>query len=671
MTHTGSMRIPGIKRLYTFMLQTFLPLFMMTFFITLFIVMMQFVWSHLDDMVGKGLGIDLLSELFFYAALVFVPMALPLAILLASLMTFGNLGEHVELTAMKSSGISLLRVMSPLVVFIAMIAIGAFFFQNDVLPKAQVKMWTLLFSMRQKTPTLDIPEGTVYNQIPGYNLYVGRKDHADKESGKIYDIVIYGMDGSMNHPRVVAADSGRISMTEDKLHLVLQLYHGNWYEEVKGGGPVNGSTEMFRRESFQNKTILIPYDATFTRMNDDAMRSQYVGKNITELLATIDSVQARVDSVGDIVSSEMRAEPIAGMPSVRTERHDSTIVQVVQRPMAISVPTNIDSLFGSLPEGARQAMLTSALANLEMRRQNYQFRSYVTDDDKLTIRRHNIELQRKFTLSLACLIFFFIGAPLGAIIRKGGLGTPIVISVILFIIYYMIDNSGYKLARDARWPVWQGVWLSSAVLLPLGIFLTKKSIDDSAVFNIDAYRNFFARLFGKHQTRQIALKEVVVEEVDTQEALSRLASLRQATQAYLERYKRRQSYREYWLAGYDKPQLQALSRQIDDTVDYLANSREQLVLNKAMDFPLIRQLFLYRPGCGITWLGWAGVVLFPVGLPCYLLGTRLQKNLKRELSTTLDVCDQMSDILTGKTSNDISIEAPAGEISDEELPDEE
>ena len=649
------------------MLQTFLPLFMMTFFITLFIVLMQFVWSHLDDMVGKGLSVDLLSELFFYAAIVMVPMALPLAILLASLMTFGNLGEHVELTAMKSSGISLLKVMKPLVVFIAMIAVGAFFFQNDVLPQAQVKMWTLLFSMRQKTPTLDIPEGSVYNLIPGYNLYVGRKDR-DKESGKLYDILIYGMDGTMSHPRVVAADSGRLSMTEDKLHLVLQLYHGNWYEDVKGeGGPVTGSNEMFRRESFQNKTILIPYDATFTRMADDAMRAQYVGKNITELLATIDSVQARVDSVGDMVSREMRAEPVGGMPSVRTEYHDSTLVVVPLVPVEIGTAIDIDSLFGSMPTGAYQAMLATARAHLEMSRQNYMFRSYATDEDKFTIRRHNIELQKKFTLSLACLIFFFIGAPLGAIIRKGGLGMPIVISVILFIIYYIIDNTGYKLARDARWPVWQGIWLSSAVLLPLGIFLTKKSIDDSAVFNIDAYRNFFSRIFGLQQTRQLELKEVVMEEVENDEALARLAALRETAQAFLNGYRKRQSYLEYWLKGYDKPQLQALAREINETVDYLANSRDQLVLNKAMDFPIIRKLFLYRP-CGVAWLGWICAIVFPVGLLGYLLGTRLQKRLKGEISTTVNVCDQMTEIFTSETPDG----SPTNdEVSTEELPDEE
>ena len=205
-----------IKRLYLFIFQTFLPLFFMTFFICLFIVIMQFLWKYIDEMVGKGLDMAVIAELFFYAALTMVPMALPLAILLASLMAFGNLGEHFELTAMKASGISLIKVMSPLIVFISMVSVGAFFFQNDVLPKAQVKMWTLLFSMRQKSPELDIPEGAFYDQIQGYNIYVKSKGH---ETGMLYDVMIYDVSKGYGYANVIVADSGKLSFTEDKKHL--------------------------------------------------------------------------------------------------------------------------------------------------------------------------------------------------------------------------------------------------------------------------------------------------------------------------------------------------------------------------------------------------------------------------------------------------------------------
>ena len=636
------MRIPGVKRLYTFMLQTFLPLFTMTFFVCLFIVIMEFLWSHIEDLVGKGLGIDVLAELFFYAAMVMVPLALPLAIMLASLMTFGNLGEHLELTAMKSSGISLIKVMAPLIVLISAIAVGAFFFQNDVLPKAQVKMWTLLFSMRQKSPTLDIPEGAVYSQIPGYNLYV--RDKGD-DNAMLYDVLIYG-NQNMGYPRVVAADSGRLSFTQDKKHLVLSLYSGNWYEELAGNtATASAGKEMYRREAFRDKTILIPYDATFSRMDDETMRQQYVGKNITELRHTIDSVQQRVDSVGTAVAREMKLEPVVGVSAVRIVPRGNTTVTVPEREVKLARPVNLDSLIEALPPAARSSLLANARTQLGMKAQNYMLRSYISDEDKFVIRRHEIELQKKFTLSLACLIFFFIGAPLGAIIRKGGLGTPIVISVILFIIYYIIDNSGYKLARDAHWPVWQGIWLSSAVLLPLGIFLTKKAVNDSAVLNIDAYRNAVNRLLGLHQTRKLELKEVVIEEVDTARAVEMLHTLAAATTALLQRHPRPQGYLDYWQQGIDRQALQEVDGLLGAAVDHLSNSRDQQVLNKAMDFPVLRQLLTYQPAMGHKTAGTVLAALFPVGLPVYLVGARHQKNLLRDLRQVVAVCGQLEPLL--------------------------
>ena len=280
-----------------------------------------------------------------------------------------------------------------------------------------------------------------------------------------------------------------------------------------------------------------------------------------------------------------------------------------------------------------------------MNKHNYEFKNYMTEEHRFVIRRHEIELQKKFTLSLACLIFFFIGAPLGAIIRKGGLGTPIVISVLLFIVYYIIDNMGYKLAREGRWQVWQGIWLSSAVLLPLGIFLTHKAVNDSAVFNPDAYRNFFRRLLGLHQTRHLTLKEVIIEEMEPATALAMIGSLKEQCNEFLARYKSRQNYLTYLQNGYDKPQLRALSDEIEKVVDCLSNSRDQQVLNKAMDYPIIRQMLTYHV-TNYKHVGTALAVLFPVGLPLYLVGTHHQSNLKKEIATAVKVCDEMTQILT-------------------------
>ncbi len=632
------------------MLSRFLPRFLMTFCICLFIVIMQFLWRYIDELVGKGLSMDLIAELFFHAALSLLPMALPLSILLAALMTFGDLGEHVELTALKSSGISLTTIMKPIAILMVFVAIGAFFFMNNALPKSQVKMWTLLFSMRQTSPTLDIPEGAVYSQIPGYNIYVKRKD---KERDMLYNMLIYDVSSSSMYPRIVAADSGRLSMTEDKRHLVLTLYKGAWYEQMSSANGINGmSGDLYRRESFHDKEILIPYDANFTRMDDETMKSQYVGKDIGQLQHSIDSITLKVDSAADIIVTQMRRRPICGVPQDRVIVNDgkSTLQPVPE--IKLDKAVNINDLIKSLPQNDQQQIVNQALSNATTEMQDLEFQGYMVNEDNYIMRRHQIELIKKFTLSLACLIFFFIGAPLGAIIRKGGLGMPIVISVILFIIYYIIDNSGYKLARDGRWVVWQGIWLSSAVLLPLGIFLTKKAVNDSAVFNPDAWLNFLRRVTGLHQTRKLAAKEVIINEVNTTEALTLIGNLKDTCQQFLDRYPGRQRYIDYWQQGYDKVAIKALSEEVDRVVDYLSNSRDQMVLNKAMDYPVIRQLLTYHPVSN-RGIGSVMAALFPIGLPLWLIGLRHQSNLKRDVRLTIRTCDQLVAIFNGEYSREM------------------
>ena len=639
-----------IKRLYTFMLSRFLPRFLMTFCICLFIVIMQFLWRYIDELVGKGLSIGLIGELFFHAALSLLPLALPLSILLAALMTFGDLGEHIELTALKSSGISLTTIMKPIAALIVLVAIGAFFFMNNALPRSQVKMWTLLFSMRQTSPTLDIPEGTVYSQIPGYNIYVKRKD---KERDMLYNVLIYDVSVGTMFPRIVAADSGRLSMTEDKRHLVLTLYKGAWYEEMKGGGGVNGmSGELYRRETFHDKEILIPYDANFTRMDDETMKSQYVGKNIAELQQTIDSVRLKVDSAANLIVAKMRSQPECGVPLQRTVHKDGKTVTEPVKEVKLDRTIDVNDLIKAMPETEQQMLVNQALMRATTAMQDVQFQGYPVNDNNFVIRRHQIELMKKFTLSLACLIFFFIGAPLGAIIRKGGLGMPIVVSVLLFIVYYIIDNMGYKLARDGRWEVWQGMWLSSAVLLPLGVFLTKKAVNDSAVFNPDAWLNFLRRFTGLHQTRKLEAKEVIINEVDEAQAITIATELKAAAQAFLDRYPGRQRYIDYWQQGYDRAAIKALAEQVDGVVDYLSNSRDQMVLNKAMDYPVIRQLLTYGP-VGNKTIGTVLAALFPIGLPVWLIGLRHQRNLKRDIQLTIKTSAQLMAILNGEYSREM------------------
>ncbi len=559
----------GLKRLDTFMLQRFLPLLLMTFFICLFIVMMQFLYRMIDDLVGKGLGFDVLGELFFYASLTMVPTALPLAILLASLMVFGNLGEKLELTAMKAAGISLLRIMAPLMVLMAMISVGALVFPNIVLPVAPSRMWTLMFSVRQKTPEVEIPERSFYDEIPGMNLYI---DHKNPETGMLYGMILYDMSQGTDNTRVILADSGRFSFTEDKTRLYLELHSGEMFENLTdrsmGSG---GSTYMpFRREEFTRKDVYFKFDANFNRMDESGIRSQYVGQNVSQLLTSIDSISRQVDSIGSIYSDELLTASYSGVASHRRTVQDSVVrlepVNVPTEATAAAAATiNIDSVFAKPSASFAKSYLTQALADARRSRQDFEYRALMLTEQAKLMRRHEIEMQRKFTLSFAVLVFFFIGAPLGAIIKKGGLGTPLVISVILFIVYYIFDNMGVKMARDGKLDVWLGMWLSTLVLLPLGIFFTRKAIDDSAVFNSEAYRNFFLRLVGRQPKRSLEMKELIMQEVDTERGRECLDDVLA--------YCRRRADRA------------RLRRALDDAVEYLANSRDPMVIALLNEYP--------------------------------------------------------------------------------------
>ena len=630
-----------IKRLHWFVLKSFLPLFAMTFFIVLFIVLMQFLWKYIDDLVGKGLSLEVLAELFFYAAVSMVPMALPLAILLASLMTFGNFGEKFELTAMKASGISLVRVMAPLIVLIGGIAVGAFFFQNNVLPTAQVKMWTLLFSMKQKSPELEIPEGVFYDKIPGYNLFVKEKD---KETGILYDVMIYDVSRGGDQGTILLADSARLAFTPDNRYLYLHLYQGEQFENLRDQTSRDANVP-FRRETFFDKQVLIPFDANFNRLDDNSMRKQYVGKNISELHHTIDSVNLRLDSIGRDYTRELHNGPLAilngGLRSFSSPGIQSAPDEVRDK----KSPLILDSLLSKLDDSGRRMVVEGAMQSIRRERDDFEFKGATMADDRKILRRHEIELLKKYTLSVACLIMFFIGAPLGAIIRKGGIGTPLVISVLLFLVYYIIDNTGYKMARDGRWIVWIGMWLSTAILAPLGIYVTYKAMNDSSVFDKDLYISLLKKICGTRTSRKVSYKEVIINDISENEAISRLSSLRERASAYVQRHTSAQSYITYWMRGYDTSELKEISSQLEADVAYMADCRNPMAVNKLIDYPVLRILWAYHPARR-KWLSRTLATFFPVGIPVWLWGLHSQKVLKQDLRRIVSVSDSIISILT-------------------------
>lgn len=479
------------KIIHRYVLKNFLKTFAITFFVSLFVLVMQFMFHYADDFIGKGAGLLPIIKLFFYSALSLVPLSLPLSILLGALMTFGNLGERLELLSMKAAGISLFRIMMPLIIFVAALSIGSFFFADKVLPVAQVKMWTLVFSIREKNPELNIPEGSFYSDIDGINMYV-----KEKRNGYMYDVVIYDLSNGFENMGIILADKGKLEMSSDKTYLLMTLYDGESFENMTEGGRKNHTSNQdiipYRRESFSKKEIIIDFNSNFAEINSSFLEGQYVSKDTKALKHSLDSIQLKIDSA--FLSNSKRQQQAY---------FESTTTQKITEETSNSGEPSIHKLdfyeiYSSLDSTKHLRVVEMAQARCQTIDNDVNYQKATTDWMKSEWRVHGIEWHKKFTLAFACFIFLFIGAPLGAIIRKGGMGMPIVISTILFIIYYIIDNTGYKIAREGIWDVWQGMWLSPSILLPIGVFLTYLAATDNTVlngaFSMSDVKDFFKKL---------------------------------------------------------------------------------------------------------------------------------------------------------------------------------
>ncbi|WP_075590874.1 LptF/LptG family permease [Labilibacter marinus] len=502
-----------MKRLHIFILKSYLNPLIMTFLISLFILVMQFLWRYVDDLVGKGLEISILVELIFYASLMVVPMALPLAILLASLMSFGNLGENYELTALKSAGISLPRIMSPLIIFLVFVCFGAFKFSNNILPVANLKLYSLLWSVRQASPEFDIKEKIFYNGLTDFIIKIDKKSQTDD---MLYGIMIYDHRNKLaKNSNVTIADSGKLQFSDDKTSLKLTLWDGVTYDEKadqKKRTIRSKDKQQFRIDNFKKQIALIPMQGMdFQRHDEGLFKNHNRMKNLEQLSHDSDSLQTERDI--HIQRLKPRVEQnyfVLNKTHNRKLRReleddpdiDSALIKAF-KPRAIESYgiADIDSVFESFDAGTKVMVLENALRRARDTKSQIDEGMVNVDKVDYQLVRHKIEWHRKFTLSFACFIFFFIGAPLGAIIRKGGLGMPVVISIIFFIVYYIIDTFGLKVSKEGVWPPHIGMWLSSFVLFPIGVFLTYKAATDSAILNADAYIIFFQKLFARLKKR--------------------------------------------------------------------------------------------------------------------------------------------------------------------------
>lgn len=619
-----------IRKLDIFVTKQFALLFVGTFFICQFVLMMQFLWAHVDKLIGKGLSMEVLGEMFWHMGLMLVPQALPLAILLATLITFGNLGESSELTAIKSAGISLMQVSRPLIIISVAISVLSLYFQNTVGPKSNTKMAQIMLGMKQTNPELEIPEGVFYDGIPGNNLYVR---HKDMQTGKLYGMMIYRMTGGFEDQAIILADSGMLQATADKKHLMLTLWHGEWFENMKNSELGSTAAIPYRRETFIHKKILLDYDGEFNMADATGISSNARTKSLSKIYHDKDSIEQNFDSIGRayLVDFKRGFRRTEGM-----SKRDSGYA--INR--APQVAYAVDTAFNRLSPDTKRYVLNAALNTVQSKLSELEFKSLVTDEGDKQIRQHTVEAFTKYSLALICIIFFFIGMPLGAIIRKGGLGLPVLISVLVFIVYYILSNSGSRMARGGMWAVWFGVSLPMMVLVPIAIFFTRKACNDSMVFNPDFYADLMRRIFGLRRKRYVFAKEVIISNPDYIHDIDELQRINSEIVRYAREHHLMRAPSPYKVFFRYEPdhEIERINDELETVIDDLGNSSDRHVIGMLSAYPILSVKAHTRP-FEKRWLNIVAAVIVPIGIFLYLRMWRFRVRLLADLKTIRQTSD--------------------------------
>lgn len=632
-----------IKKLDLFIAKQFGLLFAGAFFICQFVLMMQFLWRYVDVLIGKGLSMEVMAQFFWYMGLALVPQAFPLAILLASLITFGNLGESSELTAIKSAGISTMRTFRSLIVISVVVCFCSFYFQNYVGPSANMKMAQLMISMSQKNPELEIPEGIFYDGIPNSNLYVQKKD---MDTGKLYGIMIYRMTGSYEDQAIILADSGMLQATADKKHLLLTLWSGEWFENMQSQELGASASIPYRRETFADKRIVLDYDGDFNMTDAAALSNNAKSKSLSQLTSGIDSLNMTYDSVGRSIYDDAQ-RMYYRIPKVN-KRDSLAAVKLAQ-----GKTYHFDSIYNKLSKDEKLSAVNMALNAVQSEVTELNFRSMITSDGDRLLREHHIEMINKFMLALSCIIFFFIGAPLGAIIRKGGLGIPVIVSVLVFIVYHLLDNTGYRMARGDMWTVEFGKGLAPAVLIPLAGFVTYKANRDSMVFNIDQWKAVIMKALGWRTKRHVYGKEVIIEDPNYLEDRQLLLNMNDDIRRYVEehRLKSLPNVVQVFFKYQPDHKVERISDELEKVIDDLTNTRDRVILSELNNYPVLAVKAHTRP-FERKWLNIVSAVIIPLGLFFYLrmwrFRIRLLRDLRQIVQTNEKVTEQITKIVHSK-----------------------
>ena len=611
-----------IKKLDIFIARQFGLLFVGTFFICQFVLMMQFLWKYIDDLIGKGLTLDVLAQFFWYMSIMLVPQALPLAILLSSLITFGNLGESSELTAIKAAGISLMQTFRSLIVIVSLITITSFVFQNNIGPRANMKLAQLVISMKQKSPELEIPEGIFYDGIPDCNIYVQKKNI---ETGRLYGIMIYRMTNSYEDAAIILADSGMIQSTAEKKHLVLSLWSGEWFENMQEQQFGGSAAVPYRRETFTDKKIILDFNGDFSLTDAASLSNNAAGKSLAQITYAIDSLNHSYDSIGRAFYNEAQRMYYV-TPAI--SRHDSLKAVNGARKQGLS----IDDIFKKLKPEDKQMVLSTALGRVQQEKSDLEFKALMTTDAEKILRLHQMEAINKFTLALQCMLFFFIGAPLGTIIRKGGLGLPVIISVLVFILYLIADTSGFRMARQGSRNVWFGKLIAMGMMTPVAVFITYKALNDSVVFNADGWKNFMMRALGLRDKRNISSKEVIIEEPhynDDADALTRITE-------DITRYSKQHNLvsppniiKVFFKYQRDN-EIEEINTRLEAVIKDLSNTRDRQILSLINQYPILILKAHTRP-FDKKWENILAAIILPAGIFFYLRMWRFRWRLLRDL----------------------------------------
>ena len=623
------MKFPGlhIKKLDWFIIKSFLLLFSATFFICTFIFIMQFLWRWVDELVGKGLDMWVMAQFFYLGSLTMVGQALPLAILLAALMTFGNFGERLELLSMKAAGIPLLRIMAPLAVVSAILGCLSFYFQNVVGPKAQVKLYTVLYSIKQTSPEVEIPEGVFYDQIEGYNLFVKKKN---KETGMLYRVMIYDMTQGFENASIIVSDSGKIETTADQQHLMLKLYNGERFanatelKENKSKSK-NKNNIPYTRETFREKIIVINFGGGFDMKDGSFLKKQAASKNIIELNHSIDSLTQYNDSIG---RNNLKQAIRNGYAQKIELTAEDSVVQQKEKIYAI----NADSVYNNSSKLTKLRIKRAALNKVEQLMTDYEIKKNIMRSLDKDLNKHYISWWQKITLSISCIIFFFIGAPLGAIVKKGGLGYPVLISVAIFIIYYIFNTSGEKMVKEGEWYTWFGCLVSTMVLTPLGVIFTYQSNKDSTIFNMDAYKAFFRKLLGLRDSRHIPLKEVIIEDPNYPADYSKLEEISHKCREFSAEYRpnRLPTPVEVFFSEEQEMPIEKMNDGFEALIEEMSNSKNRKVIQLLNEFPIMMVDELRSP-LKKRWMNILAIILLPIGIILYLRACKFHRQVSRDL----------------------------------------